>query len=62
MADVTLAARPAPLLVPFEVPVLVGVTDATEPMVADGTATSPSLIDTDSEDRAAKPTDAGEDL
>lgn len=62
VTDVTLAERPAPLLEPFEVPVLVGVTDATEPMVADGTARSPPLIDIDSEDRVAKPTDAGDDL
>lgn len=45
----------------FVVLVLVGVTDATEPMVADGTARSPPFIDNDSEERAAKPTEAGDD-
>lgn len=62
--EVMAIARPEPLLVPLPLPdepVFVGVTEATEPMVAEGTGPSPPLIATDSEESVAKPTEAGDE-
>lgn len=62
VADDRLMLRPEPLLEPLgllDVPVFVGVTDATAPIVADGTGPSAPFIASDSEESCAKPTDAG---
>lgn len=63
-ADVTPIERPAELLeeVLLDVPVDVGVTDATDPMVAVGTGSSPPFTARAVEDSDAKPTEAGDDL
>lgn len=55
------ATGPALLLEPSvsDVPLFVGVTDATEPIVADGTGPSTSFMASDSEESCAKPTEAG---
>jgi hypothetical protein len=53
--------RPAALLLllPFLSLELDGVTEATAPIVAEGTGRSPPFIDSDSEDSVANPTDLG---
>ena len=48
-----------PPLLPLPELVLVGVTEATEPMVGDGTGTLPLFIESDSLESCAKPTDGG---
>lgn len=59
-----MATGPEPLLEPLPLPlplfdVLVGVTDATEPIVAEGTGPSAPFMASDSEESCAKPTEAG---
>lgn len=59
-AEDKLAERPEPLFKGLlDVLELVGLTDATEPIVADGAGPSTPFIASDSEESCAKPTDAG---
>ena len=59
-SDEPVATRRAPL-VREVVLVLVGETEATEPMVADGAPRSEPLCETAAAERDAKPTDFGDD-
>ena len=51
--------RLAALLLLFGPFVLDGVTEATAPIVAEGTGRLPPFMDVDSEDKVANPTDGG---